>query len=167
MLFRFAAITLTLAALVTACSVATTPTQSGSPAPATISPTLPDDADAAVSEPGPAGPGLTAFTEAEVQKLFDARCVQCHDSRSATLDLSSFAKNTVGVRTGATSKTLCSRTGVIAIRIQPGDRAASLLWHKVKGTQDCGDQMPFGKGSKPLDATQLERLGLYIDTLPQ
>jgi len=53
----------------------------------------------------------------------------------------------------------------VAAAIAPGDRAASLLWHKVKGTQDCGSPMPYDKGNKPLDANELERLGLYIDQL--
>jgi hypothetical protein len=77
-----------------------------------------------------------------------------------------FTKDTVGVRTGgATGRTICGRGSEHTVRIKPGDREASLLWHKVKGTQDCGDQMPYDKGNKPLDATELERLGLYIDGL--
>jgi len=102
-----------------------------------------------------------------VQQLFDARCVRCHDARSATLDLSSpFTAATVGVRTGGTTgKTKCAGVSDFTTRIKPGDREASLLWHKVKGTQDCGEPMPSDKQGKRLDAIELERLGLYIDGL--
>ena len=44
-------------------------------------------------------------------------------------------------------------------------RRHDVLWHKVKGTQDCGSPMPYDRGNKKLDATELERLGLYIDSL--
>jgi hypothetical protein len=148
-----------LTSLAVACSVQSTPTTTGTPAPsATADPTpaTPEDT-----------PKVTAYTEAEVQDLFDTRCVKCHDARSANVDLSApFTKNTVGVPTGGTTgKTICGRGSEIAMRIQPGDREKSLLWHKVKGTQDCGSPMPYDKGNKPLDVTELERLGLYIDAL--
>ena len=117
--------------------------------------------------PDESAPKLTAYTPAEVQALFDARCVKCHDSRSTTLDLSApFAEATIGVRAGSTAgKTVCGSDSRFSMRIQPGNREASLLWHKVKGTQDCGSPMPYDKGNAPLGATELERLGLYIDGL--
>jgi uncharacterized lipoprotein len=110
-----------------------------------------------------------AFTEAEVQRLFDLRCVKCHDTGSANVDLSPpFTRDTVGVAVGgASGKTLCGRSSDVRVRIQPGDREASLLWHKVEGTQDCGSPMPFDRGNAPLDAMELARLGLYIDGLPR
>jgi hypothetical protein len=150
------------ASLAVACSVQTTPPTTGTPAASATTP-----ADSTSPPSGETPPKTTAYTEAEVQELFDARCVKCHDARSANVDLSApFTKNTVGVPTGGTSgKTLCGRGSAIAMRIQPGDRAKSLLWHKVKGTQDCGSPMPYDRGNKPLDATELERLGLYIDGL--
>ncbi len=145
------------------CSSATTPGQPEG-APAASSPSA---AAAGETPPADATPALAAYTEAEVQALFDARCVKCHGPTSANVDLSEpFTERTVGVESGApTGKTLCGRGGAVAVRIKAGDRKASLLWHKVKGTQDCGSPMPYDRGNKPLDAEELERLGLYIDQL--
>src|SRR6188768_1758723 len=122
-------LTACLAALVlAACSSATTTPTTTAPAPAAT--TSEDPGTTAEPEK------LTAFTKKEVQALFDARCVRCHDARSATLDLSeSFTETTVGVKTGGTRGTVCGRTSDFAMRIKPGDRDGSLLWHKVKGTQ--------------------------------
>jgi hypothetical protein len=151
---------LTVVALSAACSSETTsPTREGTPA-ASTSGTTPDE------ENPPATDTVVAYTEKEVQALFDARCVKCHDARSANLDLSApFTASTVGMKTGGSRSTMCSQTGSIMTRIKPGDREGSLLWHKVKGTQDCGSPMPYDRGNKKLDATELERLGLYIDSL--
>ncbi len=153
--------------LVGACTSETSSTPAGTPQPATTAtdPTY-----------GPGGEGegdkpakLTAYSEVEVQALFDKKCVKCHDARSPNLDLSEpFAVTTIGVKTGgAKADTTCGQTSAFKIRIKPGDREGSLLWHKVKGTQDCGKKMPYDAGNAPLDATQLERLGLYIDALPR
>lgn len=164
---RFFASLLLTALATSACSSESTPT-SGTPAPTptptSTSTTTPDE-EAPPAETGP----LTAYTEAEVQKLFDTRCTKCHDATSPNVDLSApFTKDTVGVKVGgATGKTICGRSSELEFRIKPGDRNASLLWHKVKGTQDCGSPMPFNPGDKPLDASQVERLGLYIDALPK
>lgn len=167
MLFRFTVVALTgaLLSLATACSSTTTsPAPNGSPATSATSETAPDDEAAPVDTSN-----LTAYSEAEVQALFNTRCVKCHDSSSANVDLSApFTKNTVGVATGgSTGRTICGRGSDVAVRIKPGDRAGSLLWHKVKRTQDCGSPMPYDRGNKPLDAAELERLGLYIDQLTE
>lgn len=125
-------------------------------------------APAASSEPSAEGTGeedtappAAAFTEAEVQDLFDTKCVRCHASNNALLDLSSFAASTVGVAT-AGGRAECADSKY-RVRVAPGDRSASLLWHKVNGTQDCGDRMP--PSGPRLSAGELERLGLYIDGL--
>jgi hypothetical protein len=160
--FRILAILAVLAALTAACSSTTTSPTTTSPPATSTSPTEPGD-----DPPAPDTTQVTAYTEAEVQKLFDSRCVRCHDATSSNVDLSKpFTEATVNVKTGGPSgKTICGRSSDYAFRIKPGDREGSLLWHKVKGTQDCGSPMPYDKGSKPLDATELERLGLYIDGL--
>jgi hypothetical protein len=148
-----------LIVLAAGCSAATTaPTPA--PAPSATSPT-----DPVVPEDPPAK--AAPYTEAEVQALFDARCMRCHDATNANIDLSApFTKTTVGVATGGVTKaTLCAKTTAYTVRIVAGDREKSLLWHKVNGTQDCGSPMPYDRGSKPLTATELERLGLYIDGL--
>lgn len=149
------------AALALAACTSETTSPAGTPAPSATSPTSPDEAGAG----DPTKP--VAYTEAEVQTLFNLRCVRCHDEGSPNVDLSApFTKDTVGVPVGgASGKTICGRGSALKVRIQPGDRDASLLFHKVKGTQDCGSAMPYDKGGKPLDDTELERLGLYIDGL--
>jgi len=154
--------------LAVGCSSATTsPTPTGSPAPSATSTTEP--AEPAVTPPAEQPATLTAYTQAEVQALFDVRCLHCHDAQSSNIDLSApFTETTVGVPAGGKSgMTVCGKSSAYKVRIQPGDREASLLWHKVKGTQDCGDAMPSdtARGGKKLDATELERLGLYIDAL--
>ncbi|MCW5833829.1 MAG: hypothetical protein KIS78_15605, partial [Labilithrix sp.] len=105
---------------------------------------------------------LEPYSEADVQALFDERCVTCHDATNALLDLSApFTRATVGVatNTGGGARGFCASSEHVT-RIVPGDREASLVWHKVKGTHDCGSEMPFDKGNKKLDATELERFGL-------
>ena len=161
--FSFSFALAALAALAVGCSSATAPvTGTGAPTASSTAPTGP-----AVDPPADGTPTPTAYTQAEVQGLFDARCVKCHDARSKSLDLSApFTEATIGVRPGSTAgKTVCGTDGRMTARIVPGDRDASLLWHKVAGTQDCGDRMPYDKGNKQLDAAELERLGLYIDGL--
>jgi hypothetical protein len=145
-----------LTLIVVACSDATTAT----------APPVTDDGssahDAGAEEEAPA---RVAFTADEVQDLFNVRCVRCHAGNHPVLDLSgSFAERTIGVSTSTGMGAECedSKYGVLIVA---GDREASLLWHKVNGTQDCGDVMPpVGKGAL-LGAVDLERLGLFIDGL--
>ncbi|MDF2695217.1 MAG: hypothetical protein K0S65_3600 [Labilithrix sp.] len=142
-----------------ACSSSSTSTPS--PAPAS-SATAEEEGS---NEPPPAD--VQAYTQAEVQELFDQRCLECHGPSNALLDLSApFTRETVGVATNSGQKKGFCESSERTTRIVPGDREASLLWHKVKGTQDCGSPMPYDKGNKKLDATELERLGLWIDGLP-
>jgi hypothetical protein len=105
-----------------------------------------------------------AFTDAELQAVFDTKCVRCHAGATTPMDLRSFRSTTIDVP-ASTSKTAKCSDSKTPTRIVPGDRNASLLWHKVKGTQDCGDPMPPPSRGTKLTATELERLGLYIDGL--
>lgn len=139
-----------------ACTSSTTTTPA--PAPASTSETPADGANGGETS-GTTG----AFTEAEVQDLFDTKCVRCHAKNNTLLDLSSFAKSTVGVAT-AGGRAECADSKY-RVRIVAGDRNASLLWHKVSGTQDCGDRMP--PSGPRLTADEVERLGLFIDALAQ
>jgi hypothetical protein len=109
---------------------------------------------------------VTAYTEAEVQALFDERCVRCHSAANDLLDLTNFVSTTVGVQTGGPRNLGRCQSSAARTRIARGDRGASLLFQKVSGTHDCGAPMPYDRGNKPLDATELEKLGLYIDALP-
>ncbi len=77
------------------------------------------------------------------------------------MDLSHFVRDTVGVPQDVSGR--CGQSAY-RLRITPGDREASLLWHKVQGTHDCGGTMPAG-GADHFDAMEVERLGLYIDGL--
>lgn len=155
--------------VVVACSSETVTTKDGTPTPAATG-TSTDTTYGAEEDAGGGGPAKpAAYTEAQVQALFDSKCVKCHDGRSE-LDLREpFVETTVGVATGgANGKTECGKQGSkYGVRIKPGDRAGSLLWHKVSGTQDCGRKMPYDADNAPLDKTQLERLGGYIDALPR
>lgn len=76
------------------------------------------------------------------------------------MDLTKFATATIGVAPRASGA--CGKSS-FEFRIAPGDRNRSLLWAKVKGSHDCGGKMPSrGQG---LDDVELERLGLFIDSL--
>lgn len=105
-----------------------------------------------------------AFTEAQVQDLFDTKCVRCHAGATTVLDLRNFKSTTIGVPAATSKSGECSDSAT-PTRIVPGDRNGSLLWHKVSGTQDCGDPMPPPLKGTKLTANELESLGLYIDTL--
>lgn len=101
-----------------------------------------------------------AYTEADVQLLFDTHCDVCHmDGRAdGTLSLDApFLLHTLNVG----SEQL--RTMVY---IKAGDRAQSYLFHKLAGTQHeiggAGANMPFDIG---LCREQIERIGRYIDGL--
>ena len=126
-------------------------------------PATASDPDEAPTTP-PDSEGPAAFNKAEVQELFDTKCVRCHSGTRSVLDLSDdFSSTTVEVP-AAGGRAACADS-TTRTRIVPGDREGSLLWQKVNGTQDCGDPMPPpGKGTK-LTAMERERLGLYIDAL--
>lgn len=146
----------TLALSSVACSSSSTSTPSA--------PSTPASDDGSTDDAGSSGP--TAFTQAEVQALFDQRCSRCHDHSNDLLDLSDpFTKQTVGVATSKDPRIgFCSKSKYVT-RVVPGDRDASLLWHKIKGTQDCGNPMPYEKEDTKLTATEIERVGLWIDGL--
>jgi hypothetical protein len=104
---------------------------------------------------------MVAYTEEEMQQLFNANCVGCHVGGQALGGLSldaPFAARTVNV--AAVRPPLD--------RIEPGDRQRSFLFRKLEGTQaevGGGNRMP-SPGDRPLNRLQIERVGLYIDTLP-
>lgn len=144
--------------LAVACSSSTTTTSNPTPRTETGTETPAEETE--TEQPG----GAVAFTDAEVQDLFNGKCVRCHAGATTVLDLRSFKSTTIDVPASTSANGECSESKT-PTRIVPGDRNASLLWNKVKGTQDCGDPMPpAGKGVK-LTASELERLGLYIDGL--
>ena len=144
--------------LAVACSSSTTTTPNPGPGTETGTETPADET------PSEETAAPVAFTDAEVQDLFNGKCVRCHAGATTILDLRSFKSTTINVPASTSSKAECSDSKT-PTRIVPGDRSASLLWNKVNGTQDCGDPMPpAGKGVK-LTASELERLGLYIDGL--
>jgi hypothetical protein len=127
---------------------------SSSPTPTGTEPEEPEE---------PEGPPV-AFTDREVQELFDTKCVRCHTGATTVLELRDFKSHTIDVPASTSGKAKCADSET-PTRIVAGDRQASLIWHKVKGTQDCGDPMPPPSRGSKLTATELERLGLYIDGL--
>ena len=102
-----------------------------------------------------------AFTQAEVQTIFDARCAPCHvGGAAAGLSLAgNFKTATVGVA----STELPSMK-----RIQAGSKANSYLFHKLAGTHlsvaGSGVRMPKS-GPPYLTDLEIERIGKYIDGL--
>jgi hypothetical protein len=103
---------------------------------------------------------VEAFTEAEVQMLFDTECDVCHmdGRRDGTLALDApFLATTLGA--------MSEQLREMAI-ITAGDRQQSYLFHKVNDTHmqigGAGLRMPVETG---LCVSDIERLGLYIDAL--
>lgn len=117
----------------------------------------------AVDQDADLGPPV-AFTASEVQDVFNLKCIRCH-AGSDVLDLRKFEAATIGVAPDATDVRAKCGSSKQKLIIAPGDREASLLWHKVTATQDCGDSMPIPLRGINLTPRELESLGLYIDSL--
>ena len=121
-------------------------------------------ADAGKKDSGPSqdpGPGPLPFTKAEIQALVGARCAPCHVGGAAGgLSLANdFTTATVGI----------ASTQVPGMkRIAAGDKDASYLFHKLRGTHQTGggsgDRMPKG-GPAFLADSDVERIGAFIDAL--
>ena len=118
--------------------------------------------DAAASDAGSkkdAAPGTV--TKGEIQSLFDARCAPCHvGNTSAGLSLANdFTTSTVGV----------ASTQVPTMkRIEPGNKEASYLFHKLRGTHQSvgGTGMRMPRSGPPfLSDADVARVGAYIDEL--
>lgn len=102
-----------------------------------------------------------AFTKAEVQTLFDARCLPCHTgTSSAGLKLAGdFTTTTVGI---------ASTELPTMKRIEAGSRAKSYLFHKIAGTHLAagGNGLRMPRNGPPyLSDADVERIGLFIDGL--
>jgi hypothetical protein len=102
--------------------------------------------------------GLAPYTQEEVPAIINASC-SCHvQGMSGGMSLSvDFTVNTVRV----------DANGAPVARIEPGDRTQSYLFHKISGTAadvgGGGGRMPLG--GQPLSDEQIERIGLWIDSL--
>jgi hypothetical protein len=107
-------------------------------------------------EAGPPG-----VTKTEIQALFDARCAPCHiGSASAGLSLANdFTTSTVGVASTQVPNMK---------RIAPGDKDASYLFHKLRGTHQTvgGSGMRMPRTGPPfLSDADIDRVGAFIDAL--
>jgi hypothetical protein len=95
------------------------------------------------------------YTSADVQAIFDVECAGCHTGGSASGGLALDDVNTV---------VSVVDTGTGLSYIEPGDTAASYIWHKLNGTQTdvggSGSDMP--KGSSPMDAADLAIIETWI-----
>lgn len=115
--------------------------------------------DAGKKDPAPeAGPA--PVTKADIQALFDARCAPCHvGNTTAGLSLANdFTTSTVGV----------ASTQVPGMkRIAPGNKEASYLFHKLRGTHlsagGSGVRMP--RNGPYLGDSDIDRVGAFIDAL--
>ena len=100
--------------------------------------------------------GLTAFTESEVQQLFNDNCSGCHiGGSSGGMNLDDFTMTAINVP---------SNQAAGVDRIEPGDPDNSYILQKLLGTQasvgGTGSRMPLGRA--PLSDDDLTRLELYI-----
>lgn len=104
--------------------------------------------------------GPPAFTQAEMQALVGARCAPCHvGGASAGMSLAGDLRtNTVNVPSSQVPA---------LVRIAPGNRAGSYLFHKISGTHTSvggvGGRMPAA--GPFLSDEEIERVGRYIDGL--
>lgn len=104
-------------------------------------------------------PCPTNLQEVEVQ-VFQQSCVDagCHASadRAGGLDLES---TDLELQLFGREAALCGGQ----VRIVPGDAASSHLIAKLRGTSDCGAQMPIGA---PLASETIDCVASWIDALP-
>jgi mono/diheme cytochrome c family protein len=105
------------------------------------------------------GEDETAPTAADVEAIFDARCVSCHtgDDAPAGQNL------TLGV---AAVVDVASTEVPTMVRIAPGSLEDSYLWHKVSGTAasvgGVDTQMPLD-GTGPLSQAELDTISGWIE----
>lgn len=87
-------------------------------------------------------------------ELFDRDCVACHagDSPAGGMNL---AADACAALVGVTSQGYAP-----ALRVAPGDSAASVLWNKLAGTEAFDGAMPPGSGTAPQNA---EMIAAWID----
>ena len=123
-------------------------------------PSRPDAGPDAAEAGGEVDAGPPAFTQAEMQALVGARCAPCHvGGASAGMSLAGDLRaNTVNVPSSQVPA---------LVRIAPGNRAGSYLFHKISGTHTSvggvGGRMPAA--GPFLSAEEIERVGRYIDGL--
>ena len=127
------------------------------PEPEDPEPEDPEPEDPEPEDPEPEDPELVAFSEDEVQTLFNGRCGGCHGGSGGwTFSSIDILGDTVGVPSNQS-----------ALRyIEPGDHQSSYLYHKVAGSQTdvggAGARMPLGGA---LSDDELTRFALFIDEL--
>lgn len=109
------------------------------------SPTLPEE---------PGGPEPTVSFAADVQPIFDQRCIVCHDS-GGTSGLRLVAQFSYADLVGVTA------TSYAAVRIAPGDPQASVLYNKITDTGLYGGRMPAV--GDPLTAPQIQTIRTWIE----
>ena len=105
--------------------------------------------------PSPPAPGEqidTAYFNTEVLPIFTQHCWTCHPTMGG-LDLGATEayNNLVNV---------VSVGHAPAVRIVPGDPAASVLWHKVSGSPNYGLNMP--PNGTTLSAEELQQIFDWI-----
>jgi mono/diheme cytochrome c family protein len=90
----------------------------------------------------PNAPDLTSLS-GQVQRIFDAHCVQCHDTGDAESDQNLEQDNSYSSIVQVSAEEL-----PFMHRIEPGSPEKSYLYHKITGTQaevgGSGERMPKG-----------------------
>jgi len=93
-----------------------------------------------------------------VEKLFKKRCLGCHSAEKAKGKLVLEGGKAYGNLVGKASSKVPDM-----VLVEPGDPEASLLWHKLQGTQRQGKAMPLTPyGWKKLSPEDLELVRRWI-----
>lgn len=113
--------------------------------------------DAGIRDSGPDA-GQIPVTDEEIQAIFDAACVRCHNSGAPLSLVAPFRDHVVNVAAQGTPG--CSPDAPLLVR--PRSHTRSYLWIKAKGTHSCGELMP---PEAPLAAAELDLIARWIDAL--
>jgi Ca2+-binding RTX toxin-like protein len=92
---------------------------------------------------------------AQIQPIFDNRCIGCHNVNSAPHGLILDADNSYSLLVDVASKEVPSLK-----RVKPGDPDNSYLVQKVEGTAAVGGRMPLNR--EPLTAEQIALIRRWI-----
>jgi Ca2+-binding RTX toxin-like protein len=92
---------------------------------------------------------------AQIQPIFDARCIGCHVGATAPHGLRLDADNSYSRLVNVASQEVPQ-----LMRVEPGDPDNSYLVHKIEGTADVGGRMPLNQ--TPLTQAQITLIRRWI-----
>jgi mono/diheme cytochrome c family protein len=106
-----------------------------------------------LQDPSPDPEPTVSFSD-DVQPIFDARCIVCHDSDGPS-GLTLLSGASYGELVGVTA------AGYTALRIAPGDPENSVLYNKITDSGLYGGIMPAV--GPPLTAEQISAIATWIE----